>query len=197
LPQQPPCPDNTTQNKTTLVISKKKKIGKRVDRLSAFSLSPVMSSPRILIEARPVTTEGIPQCTYCRKPTGNFCDGRRCDESGEIRTPMCNECEGRNGLCRLCIDSGLGRYIISDDAQLYTVLYDLEACARCHLPQPGFRCGKCHLARYCSRDCQKEDWNRHKVLTCTGRRRYPDRLYNLALGIGVEPPPHVFVPLTK
>jgi len=47
------------------------------------------------------------------------------------------------------------------------------SCANCQkdkTAQPDYkinRCGKCKLIRYCSADCQKEDWNRHKKVCKT------------------------------
>ncbi|KII89441.1 hypothetical protein PLICRDRAFT_608078 [Plicaturopsis crispa FD-325 SS-3] len=51
------------------------------------------------------------------------------------------------------------------------VSYPLSAsCAKCNKDSTGApefktsRCGKCKLTRYCSVDCQREDWARHKTV---------------------------------
>ena len=50
--------------------------------------------------------------------------------------------------------------IDSDDG-----LEDTGDCANCHRqPEKGLeikKCARCHVARYCSKKCQKEDWSFH------------------------------------
>ncbi|KZV60335.1 hypothetical protein PENSPDRAFT_355083 [Peniophora sp. CONT] len=36
------------------------------------------------------------------------------------------------------------------------------ACENCRQPSRLLRCGKCHIARYCSKECQSRDWRIHK-----------------------------------
>jgi hypothetical protein len=38
----------------------------------------------------------------------------------------------------------------------------LGCCRQCDQGQ-GMRCGKCHVVRYCSRECQREDWPTHRL----------------------------------
>ena len=48
----------------------------------------------------------------------------------------------------------------------------VHACMHCH--QSGVTamkfCGKCQMATYCSAECQRSDWNRHKEGECTELR---------------------------
>ncbi|KAH3765057.1 protein PBDC1 [Pelomyxa schiedti] len=41
-------------------------------------------------------------------------------------------------------------------------VYRLYICCVCGEPAP-FRCARCKLARYCSRECQTRDWKKHKA----------------------------------
>lgn len=36
-------------------------------------------------------------------------------------------------------------------------------CLNCHKPKPSFRCSKCGIAKYCSKECQREDFNSHQA----------------------------------
>jgi hypothetical protein len=46
-------------------------------------------------------------------------------------------------------------------------------CARCGGPgEPSLmQCSKCHVAKYCSRECQAEDWGAHKEVCKMLRQR--------------------------
>ena len=44
-----------------------------------------------------------------------------------------------------------------------------RACARCGGPAAS-ACGRCKSAYYCSRNCQKLDWSRHKVACEVSRK---------------------------
>lgn len=35
-------------------------------------------------------------------------------------------------------------------------------CAVCLKPAQS-RCSKCHVTKYCSRECQQQDWSTHKI----------------------------------
>jgi hypothetical protein len=50
-------------------------------------------------------------------------------------------------------------------AQPLRKLYDPGACAKCAAKQvEGLKtCGKCGIARYCSKECQRADWPQHKT----------------------------------
>merc|ERR1711923_644903 len=37
-------------------------------------------------------------------------------------------------------------------------------CVVCDESPAKFQCGKCHSVDYCSKQCQKKDWSRHKEL---------------------------------
>ena len=45
-------------------------------------------------------------------------------------------------------------------------LTDRQQCFKCHTKVTGkkklLKCGNCHAITYCSKECQKEDWPRHK-----------------------------------
>ena len=49
----------------------------------------------------------------------------------------------------------------ADDHRRYTP--DAPRCATCNDSHEGLKkCGRCQLVRYCSEDCQSEDWEEHK-----------------------------------
>lgn len=55
------------------------------------------------------------------------------------------------------------------------ILQPKLSCARCHaseehLGERLMNCGGCRSVQYCSRDCQSNDWSRHKAL-CRSIRR--------------------------
>lgn len=48
----------------------------------------------------------------------------------------------------------------------YNVQTDIECCDRCCTAKPPSsfkRCSRCKVAKYCSKECQTEDWTGHKV----------------------------------
>jgi hypothetical protein len=54
------------------------------------------------------------------------------------------------------------------EEELASVLKLKEQCVICAscLKRQGTmaRCGQCHITRYCSKDCQKKDWVKHKQM---------------------------------
>jgi len=49
----------------------------------------------------------------------------------------------------------------------------LRVCRNCHAGNAEKRCSKCHCVRYCSRDCQVNDWKSHKAV-CANLSELPD-----------------------
>lgn len=60
----------------------------------------------------------------------------------------------------------------SDDIlkrQLLIVRYTNPICENCLKKPPSVelnRCGRCYIAMYCSRECQKKHWEKHKYRCC-------------------------------
>ena len=59
----------------------------------------------------------------------------------------------------------LGGYFPDQDSSSADEISDVSRqCLLCKsTPDKLKKCGKCGLARYCSRECQRKDWNRHKT----------------------------------
>ena len=45
-------------------------------------------------------------------------------------------------------------------------------CAKCSKPCTGQKCSRCKKVTYCSKDCQRDDWRRHKK-DCEGKKKMP------------------------
>ena len=109
-----------------------------------------------------------PPCSWCGYPTHMICDW--CPMGpGLPAMQVCSECDQMVGMCRVCYS-----------VRMYETEGEKQNCASCgthrgrrhgrHLS----KCGQCHLTRYCSNDCQANDWADHKRLcrflaACAGR----------------------------
>lgn len=73
-----------------------------------------------------------------------------------------------------------------DDDRPYALLPPIRQCAKCFKHGCGFQaCGNCGTTRYCSRSCQKADWQHHKqhcnkccVMVLPTRPNLPEFLHN-------------------
>jgi hypothetical protein len=69
-------------------------------------------------------------------------------------------------------------------------------CAKCSKDKSDSgqglkRCGRCKLAHYCSRECQKADWKNHKTL-CGSTGDSPSPPSTLSPSTSTTPPQHLF-----
>lgn len=69
-------------------------------------------------------------------------------------------------------------------------------CAKCSKDKSDSgqglkRCGRCKLAHYCSRECQKADWKNHKTL-CGSTGHSPSPPSTLSPSTSTTPPQHLF-----
>ncbi|XP_065346139.1 uncharacterized protein LOC135943506 isoform X2 [Cloeon dipterum] len=66
---------------------------------------------------------------------------------------------------RLCGDFDSDHLVIDDPTASEPWRSDgkVEMCMRCDEKPAKFECGNCRQGRYCSRQCQKDDWERHEL----------------------------------
>ena len=125
-------------------------------------------------------------CDYCGRSAISFCKGDRCGQNNDLHKFLCDECVGLHKFCRLCQD------VIKPDAQVKKTVKrsisriesgnhvsiirkGVRQCANCGSSETGAiklkSCGVCRRAYYCDSVCQKEDWQRHKSMSCYDRKK--------------------------
>ena len=125
-------------------------------------------------------------CDYCGRSAISFCKGDRCGQNNYLHKFLCDECVGLHEFCRLCQD------VIKPDAQVKKTVKrsisriesgnhvsiirkGVRQCANCGSSETGAiklkSCGVCRRAYYCDSVCQKEDWQRHKSMSCYDRKK--------------------------
>ena len=125
-------------------------------------------------------------CDYCGRSAISFCKGDRCGQNNDLHKFLCDECVGLHEFCRLCQDA------IKPDAQVKKTVKrsisriesgnhvsiirkGVRQCANCGSSETGAiklkSCGVCRRAYYCDSVCQKEDWQRHKSMSCYDRKK--------------------------
>ncbi|CAH0363735.1 unnamed protein product [Pelagomonas calceolata] len=75
---------------------------------------------------------------------------------------------GKSALVRQCLDGTAFAPPTKQRERKADAASALRCCAACLRPGATRRCGRCGKASYCSKDCQRTDWARHKK-TCLGR----------------------------
>ena len=75
---------------------------------------------------------------------------------------------GKSALVRQCLDGSAFAPPTKQRERKADAAASLRCCAACLRPGATRRCGRCGKASYCSKDCQRQDWARHKK-TCLGR----------------------------
>ncbi len=75
---------------------------------------------------------------------------------------------GKSALVRQCLDGSAFAPPAKQQHRKTDAAASLRCCAACLRPGATRRCGRCGKASYCSKDCQRTDWARHKK-TCLGR----------------------------
>ena len=123
---------------------------------------------RRVLGGTPETT--IP-CSWCGFGSGTWCES--CDRSVGPASALCVRCDNRLVACRLCWAKnyvrGQGPPKVPLDAARR--LSGNTICVKCKTSRAGKRCGSCKTMPYCSRNCQRLDWNRHKpvcAMLCNG-----------------------------
>ena len=98
-----------------------------------------------------------PPCSWCAYPTHMICDW--CPMGPSLPAmQVCSQCDQMVGMCRVCYS-----------VRQYETQGEKQSCASCgtnqgrHHGRHLSKCGKCFLTRYCSTDCQKNDWEHHKM----------------------------------
>ncbi|KAJ6506621.1 hypothetical protein C8R45DRAFT_1208676 [Mycena sanguinolenta] len=98
---------------------------------------------------------------------------RRCTV---LISPGCRKCARRMERGALRVSEGIQNRRSADDDTAINIITRPSAlsggfsstCLTCRKPATGMlRCGNCKLVRYCSADCQKKDWARHKTICRT------------------------------
>jgi hypothetical protein len=74
---------------------------------------------------------------------------------------------GKSALVRQCLDGSAFAPPTKRHERKQDAAASLRCCAACLRPGATRRCGRCGKASYCSKDCQKTDWARHKK-SCLG-----------------------------
>ena len=80
---------------------------------------------------------------------------------------------GKSALVRQCLDGSAFAPPAKSRERKADAAASLRCCAACLRPGATRRCGRCGKASYCSKDCQRQDWARHKNMS--GARRRPER----------------------
>lgn len=68
-----------------------------------------------------------------------------------------------NAIALLCNNPECRMHINKEAADHFKDELSSDCCWSCYKQHPEYRCSKCHQALYCSRDCQKENWRKHKI----------------------------------
>ena len=102
-------------------------------------------------------------CSWCGLPTGDFCEW--CPLDSDPATLLCSTCGWRIGQCRLCRILHLQDGLRTVKPPSGSATFGTHRCATCgrqgvHLQH----CQGCLVVRYCNRECQKKDWNEHKLV---------------------------------
>lgn len=71
------------------------------------------------------------------------------------------------------------------------------SCVSCSKVDNLKRCAKCHTTQYCSRDCQKKDWNAHKKVCAQYAANNTSASSTSATPPSAEPPKSLTVRIEK
>ena len=121
-------------------------------------------------------------CNYCGSFANTFCKGDRCGQKNDLHSFLCDDCLRVHERCRLCqeVIRTHGQTVNPKDGG--TEMIDLEShvniirtgqrqCANCGSGETNLLvlklCSACKNALYCDSVCQRKDWFRHKVHTCS------------------------------
>ena len=112
-------------------------------------------------------------CSYCGRKSDKL---EKCTECGEAW--YCDEqCQAghrkeHKKICKLPVKE-LSKTSVNDKPPTKKCLN----CGICKKSAFLKRCAACHIAIYCSKECQRDDWKRHK-LDCTGTKSLNHTLKN-------------------
>ena len=102
------------------------------------------------------TESRAPPCSWCGYPTHMVCDWCPMLSEGPPLIQVCSGCDELVGMCRVCFS--VRRYETEGVNQTCSNCSQRNATGRLS------KCGKCLLVRYCSTECQQQDWKQHRKL---------------------------------